>query len=436
MIALIPIFLNDEELWLQDKGKELLDKVLSEASAVEQIKEILILSNNSDLVKFTSSLGLSSFLLEQKEKTELSFLPAGTSEVLSYFKKNNNTSEDAIIINHRNPLISGKILDKAINEYHSNPEKILISVKKSSDHPHQLNSYYKIIDIGFLHIFDNSQSASRYLQSIEINIARDKDKFGSEEQEKVITKPFYFNWQERGIQEAQWRSLYLRRNDTMNSWYEPVGVNWQDEKLLWVYEDQNTARIIYRFNPQKEKMINSVKADFQLAGAAWSNKDFNLSLFDDCNARPLLMVNSGLNPSSGKIEIIPVRESDFRKGEKQILNFLEDGKTDFCNIETSNLCGIFYTVFKAAENDSYDFIEPFSFPESMTGKKAQNDVIKLSRDTYEPDGALCLLKYELFPRLEDEIEKGHARALILQDSNSIIIKSRFDLLKYKVLCQM
>ncbi len=157
MIAIIPIFLqSNDQLWRTPEGNELILKTFRSVLNARQIENLMVFTNDDLVISMPKSLGIDANMIEDIESQESELLPTGTSSSLSYLREvlKINFNSLMMILGFRNPLLTPELIDEVSAKFKHSKASALISLKTSIDHPCQLNAYYKIADIGFIHLFD------------------------------------------------------------------------------------------------------------------------------------------------------------------------------------------------------------------------------------------------------------------------------------------
>ena len=174
-----------------------------------------------------------------------------------------------MILGFRNPFLTPEFIDKASVKFKHSKAQALISVKNSIDHPCQLNSYYKIVDIGLIHLFDEERHIAPYLKLLSnhtstkfssnqrnpnnlrsnLRYPNQRNQCNPSNQRYHVTKPFHFDWESRGIHEKGKSGLYFRGYDDYHIKYIPIDDSLDNNSPeisspLWIYDTGNTARIL------------------------------------------------------------------------------------------------------------------------------------------------------------------------------------------------
>jgi len=192
--------------------------------------------------------------------------------------------------------------------------------------------------------------------------------------------------------------------------------------------------------------VSSVDNNLHLVGAAFSDDFNNISslLFKDIKRRRYFLTFNSEDHSSYSyvLKAFPVGLSGpLEEGiiEVEIDDF---SKPISLQYEDKYICGIIYSLLKVAEDDTYDLCEPFPPDERLWTGSDQKINIKTGKeimgrqdfpDVFEPDGTFFIMKRSIIPFFGQELLNGNADGFVMEDSNSIQIKSEFDLLRYKAI---
>ena len=459
MIAIIPIFFEgDQEFWRRREGESLLLKSVAAAANAREIKKLIIFSDDNLMLDLLKSLNIDSYIVDIEADTEKSeLLPVGTYASVIYLRERLKIDfENLMVLNFRNPLLTPDVIDEAINKFKRSKIPVLISVKKSIDHPCQLNAYYQIADVGFIHIFDDDEATGRCVRCLDkhLSIRHTVNQCNPDNQRLnlrcKVTKPFYFDWKARGVQKNGVSGIYIRKYDGLNIKYIPIdripGNTFNKIPFpFWIYDGPGQARILLRFRDEEKlyRDVSEVDKDFQLAGAAFCDDCNRISslLFKNLRGGKYLLVlhSEDLPSHSYMLRAVPVGSSG--RAEKGII---ELGLDDFSgpislHFEDQALYGIIYSLFKVAEDDTYDLCEPFPPHERLWTGSMQKINVRTGKeimgrqdfpDVFEPEGTFFIMRRNLIPSFDREVLQGGAGGFIMKDTDSIQIESEFDLLKY------
>ncbi|MHA1146357.1 MAG: hypothetical protein ACTSRW_16595 [Candidatus Helarchaeota archaeon] len=456
MIAIIPIFFeNDHELWHGAEREALILKIINSAAKAHTIKKLFLFTSDKSIHNLTKSLNIDSYVIDIEtdiEKSEL--LPRGTYSSVRYLQATLKVNFDnLIILSFRNPLVTPALINKVINKFKLSKTPVLISLKKSVDHPVQLDTYYRIVDVGYIHIFDNDRAILPYLKILNNHFLVRHDSNQRDDLLCKVTKPFHFDWERRGIKEKSALGMYIRMYDNFSIKYIPVEQIAYETLIetlrpLWIYDTPKKAKVLFPFNKHKKLCgkASSVDSNLHLVGTAFSDDFNNISslLFKDIKEhRYFLSFNSeDLSPYSYVLKALPVGQSGPLEEQIMEVEFDDFSKPIPLQDEDKYICGIIYSLLKIAEDETYDLCEPFPPDERLWTRSDQTINVKTGKvimgrqdfpDVFEPDGTFFIMKKSVIPFFDQEVLNGNADGFVMEDSNSIQIKSEFDLLRYRAI---
>lgn len=196
MKVLIPIYPNTprEELLLKHQ-------VNGFPLALLAIKKLCLLSD-AEVHVFTTeetSCDYSSYPiyhhrqpLRDKQFSQLSHLPLGTSQSIEYIKQHsNNPDETLLIVDYRTTNISIDLINKAYCSYLESPLLPLLSIHKAKDNPVQFQKHYRIITMDTLSIIDRANSFPTNAPATQ--------HFFTGSEPIYQTKPIPFDWNPHGF---------------------------------------------------------------------------------------------------------------------------------------------------------------------------------------------------------------------------------------------
>ncbi|RLB83492.1 MAG: hypothetical protein DRH17_02440 [Deltaproteobacteria bacterium] len=421
-----------------------------------KIKKVIIFTNDNSICNLSKSLNIDSYMIDIETETEKSeLLPLGTYSSVRYLQEILKVDFwNLMILNFRNPLITPDLIDEAISKFKLSKTPVLISVKKSIDHPVQLNAYYRIVDVGFIHIFDNDEAIPPYLQILNDHFSMKHTPNQRFNLLYKVTRPFYFDWEARGVQQKGESGMYIRTYEGLSIRYIPVDQISNDTfdeilRPLWIYDSPDKARILIQFN-NHEKLyseVSRVDKNLRLAGSAFSDNFNHISslLFKDIKGVEYFFTFNPEDFSSSHSHVLralPVGSSG--PLEEGIIEIEAD---DFSEpipfqYEDKDICGIVYSLLNVAQDDTYDLCEPFPPDERLWTGSTKKINVKTGKeimgrqdfpDVFEPEGTFFIMRADLISSFDREVSKGNADGLIMEETNSIQIKSRFDLLRYRAI---
>jgi CMP-N-acetylneuraminic acid synthetase len=460
MIAVMPIFFEKgSEFWNTIEGKALLQKSIDSGINAKGIEKLVIFSNSDGIRRITDSLGIDSYTIDiehEIEKPEL--LPFGTYSSLRYLQKTIKLEfKDLIVLSYRNPLLTSDMIDEAIKKYSTSGKNALISVKQSVDHPCQLSSYYKTLNIGFIHLLDYDTDINPYLQILNNLISTKpysylRNQRNLSNQRWRLTNPFHFNWEARGIQEKTGSGIYYRTNEDYQVKYVPVGNNLMNESneipsFFWIYENHNTARVFLEITRDDDAFttVNRNDMNHKLVGVGFSDMTISTLLFsDDEGINKLFILDSADLPiSSYFVRAIPVTLSTPLYSDIMETEGSDISKPFPLHELNKNISGIIYFLLIPAQDDSYDLTECFNSINKLwstnTATGARVNLLTGKNitgrqdfpDVFEPDGTFFILNENSISLFDLEISRGNAYGFIIEESESIQIDSNLDFLRYK-----
>ena len=455
MIAIIPIFFEgDQKFWLETELKGLLLKSATAAVKSGKIEDIFIFSNEQCVIELFQPLTKNTYLINIRSDIERSY------SSIEYLQKIIKTGfEEIVILGFRNPLITTGLIDDAINKFKISRAPALISVKKSIDHPCQLNSYYRIMDVGLIHLFDESHAIASYIESLHKSfhlrlLGGPHDYLNAPDLSYKITKPFYFNWKAKGVEEENELSFYnLQVTDKLEIKYNPVSQHFNDGLdyitfPLWIYEGPNTARIIMQINGYDHICIKGSRIDknFNFAGAQISDKCDHISsllLRENESNRYVLYFNRNDNVSGPSLfRAFPVGLSNLASGDIIDVEISDFSEPISLQYENRDVYGIVYSLLSIAENKTYDICEYFPDEQKLWTELGQKINVKTGKeimgrqdfpDVLEPEGTFFIIKKDLISFFDREVINSNTDGFVMDDLSSIRIESYFDLLRYRAI---
>ncbi|CAB1064570.1 hypothetical protein D1BOALGB6SA_9366 [Olavius sp. associated proteobacterium Delta 1] len=476
MIAIIPVFLqSSDQFWRTPDGHELILKAFRSVLNARQIENLMVFTNDNLIINLAKSLGIDSTMIKDFESQDSELLPAGTFSSLTYLREILSINLDSLmILGFRNPLLTPELIDEASAKFKHSKAPALISVKTSIDHPCQLNAYYKIADIGLIHLFDENADISPYLKLLSSHTSI-KSSFNQRNQPPDrrgtiqrlgdcklrnlrfrLTKPFHFDWDSRDINDKGRSGLYFRTYDDYHIKYIPIEENPdrtspEISPSFWIYDTGNTARVLFDLDscPSHKEQIKT-DPNFIMIGAAFSDSTMSAAMLKDptTNKHSISFNSESLSHDSYFLRAMPIGLSpSIRNGVVEI-ELDEISELIPFDFQEKNACGIIYFLLQMAHNDTYDLQEPFIpnkrlwCKDNGSGKIVNAETGKeiLGRqdfpDVFEPDGTLFIMKKDLIPSFDKEVLNGNADSFIMEENASIQIKSELDLLKYKAITRV
>lgn len=125
MIAIIPIVLGAEmKFWQQDACREVIDTVLRTVARTSEIQEVFVGSNDQGILQLAQDHSLKPFFMQEYVDEEHYPLPLGTAELLTLVDTSATFEiTDVMVVDFRNPLLSDRILEKAVQDYRKKRQK-------------------------------------------------------------------------------------------------------------------------------------------------------------------------------------------------------------------------------------------------------------------------------------------------------------------------
>ncbi len=464
MIAIIPIFLqNNETLWHSSEGQSLLRKFLQAVLDARLPREVIVSTNDASVLALAKSVGIDSCLIKTDPPDGSSpLLPPGTDSSLQFLDRTGKiNSENCLVLNFRNPNITSCLIDKAIERFKHSHAPAMMSIKKTIDHPCQLNAYYKISDVGIIHFIDDDASPAPYLQALWHDIQHHDNE--SSRQQKMLgffhnqrldnlrlTKPFVFDWESRGVDKKHGTGIYHRVYDGVRISYHPLEkIADLPEKTvgpLWLYDGQRTARVLFQIEDcdKLSAEAKKISQEFRLAGATFSHNPISLLMYRNTRKGNCLLFLVSDRPTTNHsiLRIVPTYKSG--PDQSQALEYeIDDLSTPISfEFKEGDVCGILYLLLQMSQEGSYDFMEPFPADEKLWTNSIHKVNVKTGKkisgrqdfpDVFEPDGALCILKKNLTASLDKEIASGNVEGFVVDQAGSFQIDSEFDLLRYRAI---
>ena len=419
---------------------------LNIALYTHSIQNVKVFTNDQVILKEINLSGLDVYLINiTPEEKNTTLLPPGSMASVKYMTRVLKTDfNKLIIINFRNPLLNSDLLESALAKYIESKVLALISVKRTIDHPCQLKAYYKIMGVGFIHLFDEDLPYS-YFKKFRI-CTHSKVQTDMSKQKLKITRSFYFDWKSRRIKKKCTSGIYIRTQDGFRINYTPLETLSNDKSFenissFWLYDSHNTARILFQSN----QIIEQLDTGRQCIGVALNENSISAILCEDPNeGKYYLTFNSGhLIPGHYSIKILPVNNSGKKEAEYIYIQPEKDMIPIQFPFDVKNQYGFAYSLLIPAVDDTSNFEKNFPPKKSLWEMKygiavnTETGYEILGRqhfpEVFEPDSSLVITDSTEISSLERNIAKGKSIGFILEDENSILIKTKFDLLRHKAL---
>lgn len=498
-IGIIPIFLGDNgTLWNSSAGKELMVKALRAALDACEIERLLVISDNSHVAALANSYGIESYVVDiSKDFNRPRLLPRGSYVAMQYSREELRLDFGTVVIlGFRNPLVTGRLIDAAIRRFQAHKAPGLMSVRKPTDHPCQLNTYHKIEDVGFIHMFEDGYRAASLLRNL---VAHSAITFGRLSGENTLnrellsqgclklTKPFHFNWKDRGIQAGNGRMCYVRSNTRSGTAYVPTKNPYHRDGPIWIHDSENTARILFRLetvtyehrgddcpvsrkpisrsagmsekctqtNPnilqinqraayaeETGTMADMTEMRLQIVGATLCSQPSKAeAILGRIADNGIVVVFNKDEPLScpHEITIAPVSDSGSQRGEIFQLEAHHRIEPFALRCNTGNICGVAYCLTRVGVNDSYDLCEQFPHHERLWSGTIHKTNVMTSRrimgrqdfpDVFEPDGTFFIMNEDVASSFEKATLNEAVIGYPLEESESMPIDSELDILRY------
>jgi hypothetical protein len=226
----------------------------------------------------------------------------------------------------------------------------------------------------------------------------------------------------------------------------PEDTSTEASRLLWIFENHNSARILFQFNGH-DKFLGEAKGfdiNLQLAGVAFSDGAFRSLVFEDEQGRRYLLVQNSEDSKyqSCSLRALPVGLSG--PLEDRTIEIEMDDVYEPIPVEDKDIVGIIYCNLRVAEDDTYDLCEPFPPDEKLWTGYVQQINVKTGKeimgpqdfpDVVEPDGTLFIMNKGVISSFDREVLNGTAECFVMEGTNSIQITSDLDLLRYRAIAK-
>lgn len=241
MDVLIPVFNNADNM--VDQLRQWIDAVRK----AEGFGLIYVATCDVEIAGLAERLGAVA-LVSVAADTRSKLLPKGAGVGLKQM-----VGESVLVIDPCKDALSPEELERAVCEFEQSGAKALISVGKLRDNPCQLEAYYSLVDTGLVHCFECSEKHLERL-GLELDPATVN-----------VTGLFPFDWSEQGVAADQAGKLFVRSfQDDRHVEYRKFYGCGEVLEDLWVYEDQQHARLIAPV--RQEKSFSAAPGGYALAG--------------------------------------------------------------------------------------------------------------------------------------------------------------------------
>lgn len=325
MIILIPVFYDNQGFWDGGEGHTLM-LALFQRVAASGLGRAVIVSNRKTILELGAECGLDTVFVERPDEAEAPF-PVGTSVALGVLREA-KISEDVLVMNFKNPMLGGKLMHQAVNEFHETEKDILASAVPLRDHPCQIRSCLRFAQRVVVH-FEDSDHRPDWLPS-----------------DWAITKNFSHNWEHEGVQED---GIYRRQRTIYDVVHEAVDLKDTFEGPLWVKTSDVVARIAY---PQGG------------ASGASHVRPGGFPVYDvSCVRKPGGKVSLQVVRRVGKgrvnVKVYPYSMDEISVEDLQVQDMAENCSLISFSIPEGEWQGVLIQVYEAVENGRYDLTEVF-----------------------------------------------------------------------------
>jgi len=446
MIALIPIFLDkSDEIYASTTGNKLIGLFLESAKRAKWIEKIVVVTNDESIHKLLDKYRNETFLVEIRKKYEMdsaNILPWGTDSAIQYLKRTFVKNSYLTVLNFRNPLISSRILDDAMNQFFSSDRNLMLSVREIKDNPCQLFTYYKIMDVRTIFLTDTDVEKIRCYGKSTILL----DKF--DEKNRLVTHPFYFDWDSKKI--SQWSAcgVYFRKTCVSEIMYVPIesltdrNRRFCEDSIFFIYDTNSSARLL---SYSKTTELDFPQGEYSAAGIQLAENSTDFSIIKNEKDEHFIHVSTPLELienyilkihkiySSSKIDVI---ENDL---------IINSGKHLYkIPGDMSDCTGLITSILTYSENDDCDLVEPFKQSEKLWDVDGQDRLINTKTgkmitgrqgfpETFEPDGSFFIMSQETGSSFIPEGIGKNSNAYVLKENESVQIRSRLEYMHYRAI---
>lgn len=451
MIAVIPVFYDQNNFWgVEHLSRELISKIFKTVQKACSMDKVLVFTNQYSILQLAASMNMDAYKLEIQNMEDSRFLPAGIEDSLDYVENSLDLDDAEIIaISYKNPLIKASSIDNAIAQYRLKPECALISTRKITDHPFQLNRYYQVTDWGMIHLFDGDEVLVSHLPVIRKWAGRPDCPEKSAGSVWKITRPFNFDWKSRNIHASTGSGIYFVQHiDNFKTIYLDVNdikVQTSCGYPVWLYEGPDTARLIVELDKNAltiPSADNPETIDHAIGGVFFGNGGswlvYSREDSDACRL-PVIFL-----PGDSMLHLVPVTPKG-PQSDCEIEIVIGEAVDFFSFISgMDGICGFLYFISELVEEGPYHMKIPFLEteindyfkrngkclpPEKMNGRQMFPNVV-------EPDRSFCIFNKNQLKDLKDNLRNGDVFSYVLNETESLQIECEFDLLKYKALSRI
>ena len=377
-------------------------------------------------------------------------LPDGAFDSLLFFEKGLDNNEILVIIDYRNPTISGDLIHKAIDSFLIDPEKTLVSVTIPKDNPVQFNSYYRIIEMDVACFFETNESImdNKTLPECLFGTINDRNYF--------ITNPGPFDWSPFTRQEDSSCNFYCltRHDDGFKAVSNPYQADL--DSIIYIKEGENSARRLLIAKDSSREAIEELTAvslvhSFEnmsvLLLSTENQKTFSIYLRDDVwrekNLELRLYPFSRSHSSDKNVDAICIQLN----AEEDTGSFNWMGRDYYGPVyireHEDHPDGYIVSIVSVSSGSNADFSEPMVIE---TVCSASNDGLQRINsktgeiitgrqqfpDIYQMNSSIAIMSGKGLDRLIENPCLENLRGFMLDDSNSRCIRNELDVLNIKI----
>lgn len=327
----------------------------------------------------------------------------------------------------------------------------MITVRKTIDHPCQLKTAYKILDMGFIPFRDKEDVRQIVSPTslAKIHFLREQDRWPTN---FIVSRSFPFDWPSYCLTDRK-TDLYIKKNDKLETIFVPASEDLLStlpgQTPLWLNENDTMARIIWEEPAflQEYNLLDNRK-DWELVGTKGFEEYCAIFTRKKKSNEYALTLNNEVFSNENYVLKISFLSQDGLERE----NSFEFERLDlvepflFHLPDNKQFCGIIYSLYAIVDSDSLDIWDPFESISSLwTYDHDSRQAINVATgnpvagrqdfpDVFEPDGTLCIThKDQLLDRKGISICQKGIDYLLLSHTESMQIESELDLLQYRIL---
>ncbi len=194
MKVIIPVFpQNDTErrlLWHKTKGEALCIALAKNISRHPDL-DLILVSDQKKVCDSAKRIGIDSVRLTENQGLNCGrLMPFGTVGSLNYLLETErmDSKDPVAVVDYRAPLITGEIVNEAWQTFFQSEGAPVVSVNRLTDHPAQMDIYFRLLYFDMLVLFDSSVELDSDIHGIDQLLDRAR-----------VTRPFYLNWLSFGV---------------------------------------------------------------------------------------------------------------------------------------------------------------------------------------------------------------------------------------------